>query len=169
MTKSGETRDVAPAEFIEGMGQLFEADGFARISGRILGCLMLSAEPRSLQELADALQVSRASVSNNTRLLERLGALARVTVPGDRRDYYQMSDDVQDRMLEMRMAHFAKTRELLSLGLRTPAARDARVRNRMVQFSSFFCQMEEAMTQSRAKWERMGRGQRGSAQRKSGQ
>jgi DNA-binding transcriptional regulator GbsR (MarR family) len=165
MTKTRQG-DAAAAQFIEGMGQLFEADGFARISGRILGCLMLSAEARSLQELADELKVSRASVSNNTRLLEQLGALERVTLPGDRRDYYRIAEDVHDRMLEIRLARFRSTRRLLTTAKRTKAARDVRVSERVKQFSSFFSHMEEAISQTRTKWEREAKRERGGAQRK---
>ena len=158
--------DPAAAEFIEGMGQLFEADGFARIGGRILGCLMLSAEPRSLQELADELKVSRASVSNNTRMLEQLGALERVTVAGDRRDYYRIAEDVHDRMLEIRLSRFRSTRQLLTAAKRTRAAKDARVSERVKQFSSFFSHMEDAIRQTRTKWEREARRGRDGARRK---
>ena len=167
MTTDGE-RDVAEAEFIAGMGELLEADGFAPISGRILGLLMLSAEPRSLQELADALRVSRASVSINTRVLERVGAVERLTQPGDRRDYYHIAEDVHDRMMEIRMSRFQSTRQLLSAGMRTAAARGERVRERMEQFSRFFGHMEEAIRESRARWHGTGRNTRGDARRING-
>ena len=160
LMKKTNARDAAATEFIEGMGQLFEADGFARISGRILGYLMLSVEPRSLQDVADALQVSRASVSNNARVLERLGALERVTLPGDRRDYYRMAEDIHERMLQMRLAHFRNTRELLTRAQGTRAARDTRVRARLEQCRSFFSHLEDAIQQTRAAWERDARDRR---------
>ena len=159
--------DTAACDFIEGMGQLFEADGFARIAGRILGSLMLSAEPRSLQDLSDALQVSRASVSINTRLLEQLGALERVTLPGDRRDYYRIAEDVQDRMLDIRMKRFQETRRLLTAAKQTNAVKDARVRHRLQQFSSFYRQLEDVISQTKASWAREAKQGSGGAQRKN--
>ncbi len=78
--------------FIEQLGRLAEGEGLPRIAGRMLGSLMLNAESCSLEQLAVQLNVSRASISTNGRLLEGLGLIQRVTVPGDRRDYWQIPD-----------------------------------------------------------------------------
>ena len=80
------------ARFIEHVGQLVEAEGLPRIAGRMLGILMLDARTRSLDELALQLAVSRASISTNGRLLQEMGLIQRVTVPGDRRDYWRIPD-----------------------------------------------------------------------------
>jgi hypothetical protein len=96
-----------------------------------------------------------------------LGALERVTLPGDRRDYYRIAEDVHDRMLEIRLARFRSTRQLLTAAKRTLAARDAKVSERVKQFSSFFSHMEDAIRQTRTKWERDAKRARGGAQRKS--
>lgn len=68
--------------FIEQLGRLAEGEGLPRIAGRMLGSLMLNAESCSLEQLAVQLNVSRASISTNGRLLEGLGLIQRVTVPG---------------------------------------------------------------------------------------
>ena len=78
--------------FIEQLGRLAEGEGLPRIAGRMLGSLMLDPASCSLEQLALQLNVSRASVSTNGRLLESLGLIQRVTVPGDRRDYWQIPD-----------------------------------------------------------------------------
>lgn len=74
------------------MGQLAEGEGLPRIAGRLLGVLMLDAQRCGLDELALELRVSRASISTNVRLLQRMGFIERITVPGDRRDYWQVPD-----------------------------------------------------------------------------
>ncbi|MCC6983199.1 MAG: MarR family transcriptional regulator [Bauldia sp.] len=80
-------------EFIERMGFLCEADGLPRISGRLLGLLILEGGPFTLKELAQRLNVSRASVSTNARLLAKTGIIERVAVPGDRQDYYALDEN----------------------------------------------------------------------------
>ncbi len=75
---------------VEHMGRVAQADGLPRIAGRLFGFLIIHAGPYSLGELAQRLAVSRASISTNTRLLEQLGVLERVSRPGDRQDYYQL-------------------------------------------------------------------------------
>ena len=153
MTQSLNEGQRAAERFVEGMGQLFEQDGFARIGGRILGHLMLQLEPQSLDALAADLQVSKASVSTNTRMLEGMGALERVTRPGDRRDYYQVADLMHERMLELRLARFRATRELLHEGMRSGAAGSAVARERMSSFADFFEYMEQAIKSTRTQWQ----------------
>jgi len=104
-------------QFIEHMGQLAEGEGLPRIAGRILGVLMLDAHTRSLDELALQLAVSRASISTNGRLLQGMGLIQRVTVPGDRRDYWCIADPSSTLLAvgirRMRLMHTA-IRELRS-------------------------------------------------------
>ncbi len=82
----------AEEHFVEGMGLALEEDRLPRIAGRLVGLLMLSPEPVRFDHLAARLQVSRGSVSTNTRLLENMGVIERVTRPGDRRDYFQINE-----------------------------------------------------------------------------
>lgn len=102
-------------QFIEGMGRHFEADGFPRIGGRLYGYLLLQDHPRSLDEIAAALHVSKASVSTNARLLVQWELVERVTRPGDRRDYYAPADDLS-RTLELRLQRVRATTTLLQDG-----------------------------------------------------
>ncbi len=57
------------SQFIENMGLHYEDYGFARIAGRIIGLLLVSPRPISSEEMAEALQVSRSSISTNLRTL----------------------------------------------------------------------------------------------------
>lgn len=94
--------DEQHQKLIERMGRYYESDGLPRIAGRLFGFLLLEDEARSLDEMAQALAVSKTSVSTNARLLEQTGLLERVTRPGDRKDYYQLAAD-QSRMIELKM------------------------------------------------------------------
>ncbi|TVR50301.1 MAG: hypothetical protein EA421_17320 [Gemmatimonadales bacterium] len=96
--------DPAVERFIERMGLEAEADGLPRISGRILAFLITAEAPASLDGIAEALRVSRASVSTNCRLLEEIGAAGRVSLPGDRKDYYELAPGFPERF-------FASTRK----------------------------------------------------------
>ena len=73
--------DDPTARFTGRMGLLFEADGHPRIAGRIFAYLLVSDGPRSLDELARTLRVSKASASTNARLLAATGVLERVSRP----------------------------------------------------------------------------------------
>ena len=123
--------DPADEEFVERVGRFFEGDGAARTSGRMLGLLLLSTHEMSIDEIADRLKVSRASVSTNARQLETYGIVQRVSHMGDRRDFYRIAADLERTLLRLRMERLAKVEELLASGTATPAARDARVRGRL--------------------------------------
>lgn len=98
--------------FVEEMGLAWEREGVPRIAGRIFGFLLLQADPCSLDDIATALGVSRASVSTDARCLERLHLVERVSRPGDRRDFWAIAGDAPastvalhvDRLRRMRAA-----------------------------------------------------------------
>lgn len=102
-----EKTEQAIEEFIERLGLISQAEGMPRISGRILGVLVLFDEPFSFSQLSEKLQVSRASVSTNTRLLETLAIIERTAKPGERQNYFRLRKNpyvslmrgIQTRML----------------------------------------------------------------------
>lgn len=89
--------------WLDAMGNLWEDEGLPPIAGRLFAFLTLEPLPCSLDQLASALGVSKASVSTDARRLERLGMLVRTPRPGDRRDYYEVSPDIGVRLLRMRL------------------------------------------------------------------
>lgn len=142
----------ADLEFVEHMGQLFEGEGLTRIAGRIYGHLLLSEPPLSLDDLSVALQVSKGSASQDTRLLERLGVLERVTLPGDRRVYYRASSDGHDRILAVRQERMQQLRRTLDEGLRTEAAQTPAVRKRLKSSCKFYDHMIRTITEAQRVW-----------------
>lgn len=118
-------------EFVERVGRFFEGDGAPRTGGRMLGLLLLEPRELSIDEIADRLKVSRASVSTNARQLEGFGIVERVSHMGDRRDFYRIAPDLEHTLLRHRMERLAKVEQLLDSGIATPAARDERVRGRL--------------------------------------
>ena len=83
-------------EFIDTIGEASERFGMARIAGLLKGLLLVSREPISLDEMAQRLEVSKASVSTNIRLLERWRAVRRVFNRNDRKNYYELRGDLWD-------------------------------------------------------------------------
>jgi DNA-binding transcriptional regulator GbsR (MarR family) len=89
--------------FVGRMGQSTEQDGFTRIAGRLFGYLLLAEQPCSIQELATALKVSKASVSTDARRWLEHGILERVPRGEDRRDYYKIAPDFFRRLMQYRL------------------------------------------------------------------
>jgi len=101
------------AEFVEQVGVFFEAEGFSRTAGRIFGRLLLSEKSLSLDQLAADLGVSKASISTETRMLERRGALERTGQAGDRRVYYRVAPGLPVPTLELRLERMRRFSRLI--------------------------------------------------------
>jgi DNA-binding MarR family transcriptional regulator len=117
-------------EFIESFTRLLERDGGPRIAGRIAALLFLTVEPLPLEEIAERLQASKASISTNARLLEHWGLVERVSRPGDRRDFYRAREDGAVNLLERRLDWMRRLREVADEGARSPAAQHPVVQER---------------------------------------
>lgn len=79
--------------FIEHLGLTAQTEGLPRISGQILGYLIVEGEARTLTQMTEALKISKGSASTNARLLEHQGSVRRVSVLGQRQDAYEAVDD----------------------------------------------------------------------------
>ena len=59
-------------DFVEQMGGYFESNGLTRLSGRLLGWLLVCRpERQSSEELASALDASSGGIRTNARMLEQ--------------------------------------------------------------------------------------------------
>jgi DNA-binding transcriptional ArsR family regulator len=139
---------AAPRAFAERMGVFFESDGLPRIAGRVFGLLLVSGEPRSLDELAAMLGVSKASVSTDTRLLERRGLVERVGRPGDRRTFYQVVNDLPRHSMEFRMERLRKFRAMIADARRSGSIPGRQVMQRLRGLDTTYALVIDAMAEA---------------------
>jgi DNA-binding transcriptional regulator GbsR (MarR family) len=137
---------VEHEQFIEYLGQLTEAEGMPRIAARIFGLLLLSPRELSLDEIAEQLAVSRASVSTDARRLEGCGFLERVTRRGDRRDYYRLASDYFVQAMERKAASIDRFAVVLAAGAELPGL-DPTVQERMSIYAQLFRMSADRLTQ----------------------
>lgn len=81
-------------DLIQTLGEKAEKFGFSRIAGQLESLLFLAREPLSLDDMADKLEVSKASVSTNIRLLERWKVVKKVYHKGARKNLYQFRGSI---------------------------------------------------------------------------
>jgi DNA-binding transcriptional regulator GbsR (MarR family) len=79
---------------IEDFGNGYVKFGHSELMGRIVGLLICSEAPLTVDEISEQLQVSKSPVNQIARRLEELSLIRRVWVKGDRKHYYQIADDV---------------------------------------------------------------------------
>lgn len=144
----------AVAEFVEKMALTLEAQGLPRIAGRLFAFLLINGEAYSLDDLAERLQVSKASVSTNARLLEQHGILERSSAPGDRRDYYRMAPDAWDGMLRNAEHKWSAMRVLLTAGAASLPEEMEEARARLIEAEQFHLLLISGMQEMLERWSR---------------
>ena len=80
-------------QFIEAAGHVTQSFGFGRILGQIYAHIYFSPSPQTLDDLTDSLGISKGSASMSVRQLEQWTALKKVWVKGDRKDFYETTDE----------------------------------------------------------------------------
>ena len=130
--------DKDSQEFVESMGLVFQTDGLPRIAGRILGFLTIRDEAHSLQELADCLEVSRGSVSTNTRLLEQFGMIERLAKSGDRQGFYRLAPNAFPNVLVSAIQRMTKARQIILKAADRIPKKSAGARRNLAEMARFY-------------------------------
>jgi DNA-binding transcriptional regulator GbsR (MarR family) len=146
--------DLSKAEqsFVENTGLAVEKTGAPRIMGRILGLLLIARNPMSLEELAQSLRVSKASVSTNARLCERSRFVRRVSKPGDRRVYYEISPSPFEQMLRARTSALSEILELIEQGIEAVDETNEAGKARLRHTREFYLFLREEMGALLDRW-----------------
>ena len=63
--------------------------------GEIYGLLFISEDPMCLDDLMNKLKISKGSTSQGLKILRSFGALKKIYIPGDRKDYYLAEDSLR--------------------------------------------------------------------------
>ena len=111
-------RQAETKRFVEEVGIAFEHSGLPRMAGRILGWLMIAEPPhQTTGELEEALMASKGSISTMTRLLIRIGLIERLSLLGQRRDYFRIKPRASYQLLKDSLNQAAAFRQLIERGL----------------------------------------------------
>lgn len=139
--------------FIDRLGHYFEVHGASRSAGQIFAWMLISEEPQSLDDLVEALQISKGSASLGTRVWERMGLVERVTVPGDRKTYYRLHPQVSERLAEAAIRSYAELVDIVDgvidhLGDERPTAKA-----NLAAFAAVYRNMVEHIPRLLRQWE----------------
>jgi len=142
------------AQFVEEMGLMFESVALPRMAGRIFGWLLISSpQQQSSSELAERLQASKGSISSMTRLLIQLSLIERVSLPGDRRDYFQIKPNSWSHMTEQRLAQITAFRKLAEKGLELIKGYPPQLQNRLQEMHDIHAFWERELPILNQRWE----------------
>lgn len=139
-------------EYIDSMGAYFEHYGVAPLVGRLMGLLILADRPLTLDDMAHALHVSRASISTNIRIGLQSSYAVRVKVPGDRRDYYRFDDNTWERRTLQTAEAGRAAQALAEHGLTMLGPADVRARERLEEMRAYSEFAIEEAYNMQARW-----------------
>jgi len=151
--------------YIERFASVLVTAGFPAMPARVFVALLVTDSGRlTAAELAEVLRVSPAAVSGAVRYLIQLGLVHKERVPGSRRDYYRMPDDVWHDMLRLRDQVMVRWTALVREGIEllgpdTPAGA------RLAEHAAFFEFVSGELPAVLKRWEeyRAGAGPKGGA------
>jgi len=136
------------------VGLFFERAGSTRMMGRILGWLLIATPPlQTAENLADVLQVSRGAISTTMRQLVDRALVDRVSLPGQRADYYQIRPGAWAEVLQRSVALTTQMRLLAERGLALKQDQPPESRQRLEEMHSMYTFFEERLPQIFAEWE----------------
>ncbi len=148
------TAAIAQKHFIEDVGLLFETVGFPRMAGRVLGWLLISDPPhQSPTELAEILQASKGSISTMTRLLEQIGLIERISLPGERRDYFRIKPNAWTELTSRRLAQITAFREVATRGLALMGSDQPQLCDRLQEMHDIHAFFEAELPRLIEQWE----------------
>ncbi|WP_120003939.1 GbsR/MarR family transcriptional regulator [Nesterenkonia muleiensis] len=128
-----ESLDEGATAFIENFATAWESMNSSRMEGRVLGLLIISDESyMSARRIGRLLHASAGAISTATRQLVAIGFVNQHTVPGDRRHFYRVEDDVWGAFLAGERDYLRKMSAVVRRGLQTPAGQHEGPRRRLV-------------------------------------
>lgn len=133
---------------------MFEQFGMARMVGRVFGYLLICDEDAvSFDQIREVLDASKGSISSTTKQLVQIGFIETVSLPGDRKTYFKVTDIELGKMLSQRMKFFEKFSEVLGKG-RKLKNREDEVSDWLRDASFFYSWIGDEIEQTIQKWHR---------------
>jgi predicted transcriptional regulator len=146
------SREAAIARFIERMALALTESGVPRMPSRVFCRLLVNDSGKATAaELAESLQVSPAAISGAVRYLDQVGLISRARDPGERRDHYEVRDNIWYEVYGDRDRQFQQWGEVMAEGIAavgegTPAG------ERLAKTQRFFEFLRKAMPELMERW-----------------
>lgn len=143
-------------ELISEFAEAYGSFGLNPLMGRIIGLLLVSPEPLSLDEIAHRLEMSKGPISQICRRLKERHLIEKIWVPGDRKDYYRAVDDIFGQAFENQIHKMYRNAEIAHRHSHQTRDSDdpleSFVHGRMKEMAEFYEQLHEAQLAFLESW-----------------
>jgi len=138
------THSLEEMHFVEDIGLFFEQMGMPRMTGRILGALLISDPPaQSINELSEKLKASKSSISIMARLLVEYGLIERVASPVPRRDFYRFKPGGWIIYMRQWLGLMAELHKITERGMALMTSKPPELQQRLQEAHDLFSFVEQ--------------------------
>jgi len=149
------TKSQYVKELVEQIGVVVEKAGFQPAVGRVLAYLMVSDPPyKTFNEIQRYLGISKSAVSNALNGLMSREMVDYITMPGDRKRYFQLAPNGMISMMKKRIGLHSTMPQLLQIVVATRSNKYPEFNKRLVQASQFLSFVEKEINAAIDKWEK---------------
>jgi len=139
--------------FIEETADVMDEDGLPHMAGRVIGALLVCVPPyRSLDQLAKDVRASKGAISMATQLLLRLGFAERISLPGERRHFYQLRSNFLEDVMSKRAEHVLRHRRLFEAGMDLLRGEPAESKMRLIELQAYIDFFTDELPKLNEKW-----------------
>ena len=98
-----------------------------------------------MPDMVTGLSMSKSSISAATRQLIQIGLVERISLPGERRDYYRIKEDVWTKTMKGRGHQITMMRQLAERGLEILQDSSPESRQRLMDMRDLYAFFEREM------------------------
>jgi DNA-binding transcriptional regulator GbsR (MarR family) len=143
-------------ELVEKIGVVVEQAGFQPAVGRVLACLMVSDPPyKTFDEIQCYLGISKSAVSNALNGLMSREMVDYITMPGDRKRYFQLAAHGMISQMKKRIGLHTAMPQLLRVVVEARSDKYPEFNRRLLETSEFLSFMQKEIDAAIDKWERL--------------
>lgn len=140
---------------VERIGVGFEKAGVPPVGARIIGLLMMAEPPYlSFDDLVEATQASKSSVSNALKILQTEGLVDYITFSGDRKRYFQLYSSTWLEILKDRMKGFTSLREIIIETMAMRSSQYPEFNHTLEEVAKLYGELEKQMMRVIENWEK---------------
>jgi len=141
-------------ELVERIGVVVEKAGFQPAVGRVLACLMVSDPPyRTFDDLQRYLGISKSAVSNALNALMQREMVDYITMPGDRKRYFQLASTGVLSQMKKRIGLHSALPQLLRDVVEARSKKYPEFNKSLLETSEFLSFMDNEINAAIGRWE----------------
>jgi DNA-binding transcriptional regulator GbsR (MarR family) len=152
VTSTPEGRPSEVEQFVERFALLLDEAGVPRMPARVFGAVLVTEDGKlTAGQIADTLRVSPAAVSGAVRYLAQVGLIVKRRDPGERRDHYEVTDDLWYEAYANRDKQMEQWAQLMAEGV-AAVGPETKAGWRLETSRKFFEFLREQLPELMRKW-----------------